>query len=235
MVDGETVLAVVIARGGSKGIPRKNVRPAAGRPLVAWTIEAARQSQYIDRLVLSSEDAEIIAVAKQWGCDVPFVRSADLATDDVSGVATVIDAITRLEHHDWVIMLQPTSPFRNGADIDGCIRQCIDRGANACVSVTETEKPPHWMFSINAANTLVPVIREIVSVQDLPMYRQSFPKSFVLNGAVYVARTNWLLETRTFVTSETQAYVMPKERSMDVDTELDWQFMEMLMNRKSTG
>jgi N-acylneuraminate cytidylyltransferase len=234
MIEGETVLAVVIARGGSKGIPRKNVRSAGGKPLIAWTLEAARRSQFIDRLVLSSEDAEIISVAKQWGCEVPFVRSAKFATDEVTGVATVIDATTQVEHHDWVMMLQPTSPFRTAADIDGCVRQCIDSGANACVTVAEVEKTPYWMFSLSPANTLVPVMRDFASVQDIPMYRQSFPKSFVLNGAVYVARTEWLRQTGTFVTSETQAYVMPRERSLDVDTELDWMIMEMLMSGDAT-
>lgn len=233
MIQGETVLAVVIARGGSKGIPRKNIREIAGKPLIAWTIEAARQSRCIDRLILSSEDPEIISVAKNWGCDVPFVRSQEFATDQVSGVETVIDAIGRVERHDWVVMLQPTSPFRTTEDIDGCIERCVARKANACVTLTEAEKSPYWMFSIRPDDTLAPVVGGIASVSDLPMYRQALPKSFVLNGAVYVARTAWLKANKTFVTDDTLGYLMPQERSLDVDTELDWKLMEILMRGRA--
>jgi CMP-N,N'-diacetyllegionaminic acid synthase len=235
MIRGETVLAVVIARGGSKGIARKNIRAVAGKPLIGWTIEVAKRSRYIDRLVLSSEDPEIISIAKRLGCDAPFVRPEEFATDEVSGVEAVLDAIARVDRTDWVVMLQPTSPFRIAEDIDGCIERCAGRHANACVTLTETEKSPYWMFTLQPDDTLAPVVPDVTSISTLPMYRQALPKCFVLNGAVYVARTDWLEANRTFVTQDTLGYLMPKERSLDVDSEFDWKLMEVLMRERGAG
>mgnify|MGYP003462782716 FL=1 len=108
MIDGLRVLALIPARGGSKGLPGKNIRPVGGRPLLTWTIHAARTSRYVDRLVLSSDDPAIIAVAEHEGCEVPFRRDAALATDEASSADVVLDAIGRLPGHDVVVLLQPT-------------------------------------------------------------------------------------------------------------------------------
>ena len=128
MLNGKTILAIIPARGGSKGIPRKNIKPLAGKPLIAWTIEEAKKSKYIDRLILSSEDEEIIRIAKKWGCEVPFVRPKEFAEDETSGIEPILHAIETLsEKYDYVCLLQPTSPLRTVNDIDGCIKKCIDR------------------------------------------------------------------------------------------------------------
>jgi CMP-N,N'-diacetyllegionaminic acid synthase len=114
MINGKTILGIIPARGGSKGIPRKNLIIFGGKPLMAWTIEAGLQSHYIDRLILSSEDEEIIAVAREWGCEVPFIRPAELSRDDTPGIEPVIHAIKTLKtSYDYIILLQPTSPLRS--------------------------------------------------------------------------------------------------------------------------
>nr|HPK54819.1 acylneuraminate cytidylyltransferase family protein [Smithellaceae bacterium] len=117
MIQGKTVLAIIPARGGSKGIPRKNITNLAGKPLIAWTIEEAKKSKYIDRLILSSEDNEIIQVAKEWGCEVPFIRPRELAEDDTLGIEPVLHALNTIKKkYDYVVLLQPTSPLRSVDD-----------------------------------------------------------------------------------------------------------------------
>ncbi len=231
MFDGKSILAIIPARGGSKGVPRKNIREVGGKPLIAWTIEEAKKAKYIDRLILSSEDDEIIAVAKGWGCEVPFIRPAELARDDTPGIEPVLHAIEALpEMYDYAVLLQPTSPLRTAADIDGCVAHCIQRGAPACVSVTEPEHNPYWMFTIGEAGRLKP----FAATEPLVPRRQDLPTVYVLNGAVYVARREWLKEKRSFIAEETLAYVMDQKRSLDIDSEHDLAVCACLISLFST-
>lgn len=227
MIDGKTVLAIIPARGGSKGVPRKNIREVAGRPLIAWTIEEAKKSRYIDRLILSSDDAEIIRVAQSWGCDVPFVRPAALAQDETPGIDPVLHAMEELPDYEIVVLLQSTSPLRNVADIDGCIEYCITNGANACVSITQAEQSPYWMYTLASGGVMQPLIQ----TKQIFDRRQDLPQVYILNGAVYVAHRDWLREHKTFMAEETLGFVMPQERSMDIDTELDLQVLNVYMKR----
>ena len=229
MIAGQSVLAIVPARGGSKGVPRKNLRMAGGKPLLAWTVETARRSRYVDRLIVSSEDAEIIATARELGCDVPFVRPADLARDDTPGIDPVLHALATLPPFDWVVLLQPTSPLRSAQDIDGCIEACALHGANACVSVSRADQSPYWMFSMESDNRLRPLLPD----RQLPDRRQDLPPVYLLNGAVYVARRAWLMEVRSFITEETRGYAMPGKRSIDIDTEQDLKLFELIVQQES--
>lgn len=223
MINGKSVLAVIPARGGSKGVPRKNIREVAGKPLIAWTIEEAQKSKYIDRLILSSDDAEIIEVARAWGCEAPFVRPAELARDETPGIDPVLHALTLLPGYEIVVLLQTTSPLRSVADIDGCIEQCIAGNANACVTVTPVEQSPYWMYTLGNGGAMQPLIRTDKSFAR----RQDLPNAYILNGAVYAAKSEWLRQRKTFVSDETLAFVMPQERSLDIDTELDLQIMNL--------
>jgi N-acylneuraminate cytidylyltransferase len=227
MIGNKKVLAIIPARGGSKGVPRKNIREIAGKPLLAWTIEEARKSKYIDRTILSSEDEEIINVARDWGCEVPFKRPRELASDETPGIEPVIDALNRIPGYDYVILLQPTSPLRKVSDIDAVIEACIERGSPACVSVTEPDKSPYWMYILQDNGK----IKQLLEGEFTK--RQDIPQVFALNGAVYAADIKWLTRTRTFVTGETVAYVMPKERSFDIDTELDFCICEYLLMKEN--
>ena len=230
MIQGKSVLAIIPARGGSKGIPKKNVKLLAGKPLIAWTIQEAKKSKYIDRLILSSEDEEIIRIAKEWGCEVPFVRPAELAKDDTPGIEPVLHAMKALdEKYDYVVLLQPTSPLRLVDDIDRCIETCVSSSAPSCVSVTEVNQHPYLMYKIDKKGSLEPFRdqkNEIHRRQDLPLV-------YILNGAVYVSKTNRIEKTRAFVMPETIAYIMPKERSYDIDTELDFNICEFLISIRS--
>lgn len=227
MINGKLVLAIIPARGGSKRVPEKNIREVGGKPLIGWTIEEAKRSKYIDRLILSSEDKEIIKVAKAWNCEVPFSRPLKLAQDNTPGIEPVIHAIQAIdEWYDYVVLLQPTSPLRKAEDIEGCIDLCIQKNALACVSVTEAEKNPHWMFTLDKEGQMRPLIqqkeRSISRSQDLL-------KVYVLNGAVYIAKVDWFLKNKSFITKETIGYVMPPERSLDIDSELDIKIVSCLL------
>ena len=216
MIGGSKVLAVIVARGGSKGLPGKNIIELAGKPLVAWSIEAARRSQYIDRLILSSENEEIIAVAKRFGCEVPFRRPAELAADSAPTAPVIVHALDHLdETFDFFVVLQPTSPLRTAADIDGAIELCVRRGAPV-VGMCESPRPAEWMYRVGDDGRVRPVLGEIIT---LP--RQELPETFVINGAVFVARVDWYRRHRTFLTPDTVAWRMPPERSIDIDAELD--------------
>jgi CMP-N,N'-diacetyllegionaminic acid synthase len=223
MLCEKKILAVIPARGGSKGVPGKNIKMAGGKPLIAWMIEAARESVYIDRLVLSSDDDLIINIAKKYKCEVPFLRPLELAQDTSSASDVVIHALINIPGFDYVMLLQPTSPLTETRDIDGCIESCINGKANATVSVTEPAKSPYWMFSMDGENRLVPLLGK----KYLNMRRQDLPDIYIPTGAMYIARTDFFLKNRSFYSGSTKGYFVPPERSLDIDSEGDFNQFEV--------
>lgn len=219
------ILAVIPARGGSKGMPRKNIREIGGKPLLAWTIEEAKKSKYIERIILSSEDDEIINIAKEYGCDVPFVRPKELATDDATSVDSILHAINECKGYDYVVLLQPTSPLRTVEDIDGCIELVLKEKTDFCVTVTVPENSPYWMYTLENGN-----LKALIQQDNFATRRQDLPKAYALNGAVYVANVKALCEQKTFLTETTKAYIMPHSRSFDIDTEIDFKICEYLLS-----
>ena len=216
MIGDRRVLALIPARGGSKGVPGKNILPVGGRPLIAWTVAAAKASRYVDRVVLSSDDADIIEAAQAAGCDAPFVRPDALATDEATSVDVVLDALARLPGYDIVVLLQPTSPLRTAADVDGVLDLMAASGAPGCVSVTDATDHPWLMFGADAAGRLQAFCHPAEGVS---LRRQDLPPAYVLNGAVYAADAASLRATRRFFEAgRTAAWVMPAERSLDIDT-----------------
>ena len=223
MIRGKKILAVIPARGGSKGVPRKNIRIVAGKPLIAYTIFAAQQSQYLDRLVISSEDSEILAVAENFGVET-LVRPSDLSLDETPGIQPVLHAIEENPGYYYVVLLQPTSPLRTARDIDSAIELCISANARACVSVCQTSQSPYWMFTISSKIRLQPFTKG-----QRPTRRQDLPPTYVLNGAIYLAEIDWLKRIKDFVADDTVAYVMPEDRSLDIDTENDLVMLEKIL------
>lgn len=227
MLKNKKILAIIPARGGSKGVPGKNIKQAGGKPLIAWIIEAAKQSIYIDRLILSSDDDEIIRVAQIYGCEVPFVRPPDLAQDDSSASDVVLHALRQIPGYDYVMLLQPTSPLTQTQDIDGCIEFCINSNASASVSLTKPDKSPYWMFNMGADNQLLPVLGETY----LNRPRQELPEVYMPNGAIYIAEFEWFLKNRSFYSDSTLGFLIPQERSLDIDSEWDFKFFELILNK----
>lgn len=229
MYKDKKILAVIPARGGSKGVPRKNIKMLAGKPLIAWTIEAAKKSKLIDKCIVSTEDEEIRSVAEAWGGEVPFLRPAELAQDDTPGIAPVLHAIKMMPGYDFVVLLQVTSPLRIVEDIDGAIIYCLDNGCESCVGVTEAEHSPYWMYRMDERNTLQPILE--IAKED-SYQRQKLPKIYQLNGAVYVSSIFFLTKQRGFVGEKTMGYVMPRDRSYDIDTMLDFEVTEFLLKKR---
>jgi CMP-N,N'-diacetyllegionaminic acid synthase len=225
-----TVLALIPARGGSKGVPRKNVRNLGGKPLIAWTIEAAQQARSVSRIVVSTEDSEIAAIARLYGAEVPFIRPIGLAKDETPGIDVVFHALENLGYFDDVLLLQPTSPLRTSQDIDEIFDLRRRTHAPSAVSVSAALHPPQWIYRIDDTGHLRSLLDE-----PAPARRQVADKVYVLNGALYCARLDWLLTQRGFISDEAVAYVMPTERSIDIDTPLDWLLAECLMTGRNHG
>ncbi|MGO8879550.1 MAG: cytidylyltransferase domain-containing protein [Desulfomonilaceae bacterium] len=223
MIQGKKVLAVIPARGGSKGVPRKNIREVAGKPLIAYTIECANKAKYPDKIVVSSEDSEILSKAHHYGA-ATLIRPVELSQDETPGVDPVLHAIEANVDYDYVVLLQPTSPLRIPEDVDTAIQLCISKNYPACVSVCHSQESPYWMFTIPDGIRLKPLLKGT-----RPARRQDLPSTFVLNGAVYVAEIEWLKKTKDFISDQTIAYVMPNDRSLDIDTESDLQHFEALL------
>ena len=224
MIGGDKVLAVIPARGGSKGVPRKNIREVGGKPLIAWTIEAAKDARCVDRVVLSSDDTDIIRVAQEYGCEVPFVRESRLAQDETTTMEVVLDILERCPGYDWVLLLQPTSPLRSANDIDEAAERCLHYDAPACVSVCRAQESPYWMFTIRAEGRLEPLLANFQFTR-----RQDLPPVYSLNGAIYLARTDWLRQHKKFISTGTVSYEMPVKRSIDIDFESDFQQLEIYL------
>ena len=217
MISGHNVVAIIVGRGGSKGLPGKNLADLSGRPLVAWSVAAADASRCIDIVAVSSDDPGILQAASAAGCDRSIHRPAELATDTASVHDAVIHALDELACTDgFVVLLQATSPLRTAADIDTCIESCVAAAAPSAVTVAVASKPPQWIFRIDAGQTL-----DRLMADEGPDRRQDAELVYALNGAVYVARIDWYRSRRTFICDQTVATVMPPERSVDVDTEMD--------------
>ena len=217
MIDRKKCLGVIVARGGSKGLPGKNLANLGGRSLLSWTIDAAKVSKYLDRTILSSNDEAIMAEARRLDCEVPFRRPDALATDESPVADTLIHALDQVDGgYDFIVLLQVSSPLRTAQDIDACIEVCHRNVAPSALSVTEAPKPSQWVVHVDERTGRM---ASLVSQEQKPMRRQDLPREYVMNGAVYVAETQWYRAHRVFLSADTQAYIMPKERSVDID---DW-------------
>lgn len=195
--------------------------------MIGWTVKAGLGAALVDRLLVSTDDPDVAEAARQAGAEVPFLRPAELATDGANIVDAVLHAIdTAGADCDYAVLLQATSPLRQADDIDACIRLCHDRQSPAAATVCEAAKSPYWMFHLNPDET----VRLVVERPEIGFLRQELPPAYAANGAVYVADLEWLRSERSFWRQGcTLGHVMPAERSVDVDTLLDFRLAELLM------
>jgi len=223
------VLGVVVARGGSKGLPRKNILDLGGVPLIAWTVRAAQASNYLDRSVVSTDDPEIAAAAEAAGGDVPFLRASHLAGDETGIVSVLIDALDKVEDdYDLVVLLQATSPFRTGQDIDTTIEALADNQAESAITVTPLNKPPEYALTLEAGIWMTPW-SEQPGWDAYQSRRQDLPPAYSPNGAVYATPVALLRERETLYARRTAVNVMPQERSIDIDTAFDLQIARAIL------
>jgi CMP-N-acetylneuraminic acid synthetase len=224
-------LAIIPARGGSKRLPRKNVLDLGGKPLIAWTIEAALGCPLISEVMVTTDDDEIAEIAKQYGANVPFMRPSELASDTATSFDAIKHAInfyrTELgQAFDFVILLQPTSPLRNSQHISEAIELLSQKKADAIISVCEVDHSPLWMNTLPADCCMDKFLRdEVRNVRS-----QELPQNYRLNGAVYICRTNRLLAEKTFfISNNIFAYIMSKETSIDIDDQSDFKLAKCLL------
>jgi CMP-N-acetylneuraminic acid synthetase len=225
------VLGIVTARGGSKGIPRKNIIPLLGKPLLAYTAEAALSAKRLTRTILSTEDEEIACIGRAHGLDVPFFRSAELARDETPSIPVLQDAVRRLEQmgetYDAVFTLQPTNPLRRPEDIDGAIDLLEQTGADSVISFVDVgEKHPARMKFITAQGKVIdPPFKEAFEGQR----RQDLPKLYLREGSVYLTRRNVLMEQSSVQGSDCRAWLIPQERTCNIDTPFDLFLAEQML------
>jgi N-acylneuraminate cytidylyltransferase len=232
MLNGKRVIAIIPARGGSKSIPGKNIRPLGGKPLLAWSIEVARQVSEIDRIIISTDDPQIALVGRSYGAEV-YARPPHLATDE----ALVIDALKDLlqtlrtegETAEWIVLLEPTCPLRAPDDVRECFRLIAQGNFDSVATFKNAELNPHRAWRLNNG---VPEVFIPGAIPWLP--RQKLPKAYQLNGAVYVFRARFLArESKSLLVGKVGAVMMPRDRSQDIDDSLDFTIVEELLKKAS--
>jgi CMP-N-acetylneuraminic acid synthetase len=229
MIGNKKLLAIIPARGGSERLPRKNILNLSGKPLISWTIEAALNSKYIDRVIVSTDDDEIASISQKCGAEVPFKRPERLARDESTSIDVVLNVLSELkasnEIYDYVILLQPTSPYRDVNHIDDAIDMLVFKKANAIISTTKSKKSPLWMNTIPKNGDMSSFIKtnyQNKSSQELPIY-------FQLNGAIYLCRVKNLIEEETFfLKNNIFTYIMDIESSVDIDDQYDFLYAESI-------
>jgi CMP-N,N'-diacetyllegionaminic acid synthase len=222
------ILGIIPARGGSKGIPKKNIRIISGKPLIAWTIDAALNSMNLSDVIVSTDSQEIAEIASHFGARIPFLRPSDLANDETPGVQAILHTLTMLPNYEAVVVLQPTSPLRSADDIDQCISLGLEKSANSVVSVTASASHPYWTYKLDGSMRIEYFLKPSKSCR-----RQDLPEAYTLNGAIYYAKSEWLIANKSLIGADTLGYVMPSDRSIDIDGELDWKIAEMLLKERS--
>ena len=215
MYQNKKVLAIIPARGGSKGIPHKNIISLCGKPLIAYTIEAANQSTYIDTVIVSTDDVDIQRISEQYGALVPFLREAKIASDEATTISVVVDAVKRLEVNgekfDVVILLQPTSPLRTAEEIDVAIDIFFQNNMQGIVSVNVAEVSPFLLRTIEGSQ-----LQRIIS-KNSTIRRQDMPTYYEVNGAIYINAISDIKESLSF-NDNPIPYIMSCEHSIDIDT-----------------
>ena len=235
MKAGTATVAVIPARGGSKGIPRKNIRPLAGKPLIAYSIETALASKLIDRVIVSTDDQEIADIAREFGAEVPFLRPPELARDDSPEWLTWQHAIRYLEGEEGgpgigvFVCVSPTSPLREVEDVDACIRTLVESDADLVITVKAAERNPYFNMVVlddGYARQVIPPTKNIYRRQDAPVV-------YDMTTVAYATRPHFVLSSDSVFAGKVKAVVIPSERTLDIDTELDFEFAEYLLSRST--
>jgi len=222
-----STIALIPARGGSKGIARKNIKNFCSKPLIYWSIKIALESNLIDRVIVSTEDEEIAEIARSFSAEIPFIRPKELSSDNSPGIDPVIHALKMLPEADDLLLLQPTSPLRRIEDIEGIFYKRSKHKSESAVSVTRANKSLNLFFEIDIESKLIP-IKDTFEIKP----RQLYANNYMLNGSMYLSSRKSILKNSSLITSNTVAYEMPEELSIDIDTLFDWEIAEYILSKK---
>ena len=233
MIGKKKFLAIIPSRGGSERIPKKNILNLSGKPLISWTIEAALASEYIDDVVVSTDDNEILTIAKKYGAKVPFIRPDKFSSNHASSISVVLHAIEFFqkadEQYDYIILLQPTSPLRTVKNIDESIELLQQKKCDAIVSVCNVDHSPLWSNTIPSNGSL----SNFLDDQVLNSRSQDLESYYRLNGAIYLCKLERILNEKTFfIKDNIYSYKMNRENSIDIDEMIDFNIAEMLMSNR---
>lgn len=223
------MIAIIPARGGSKGVPNKNIRNLAGKPLIAYTIEAALKSEVFERVIVSTDSREIADVSRKYGAEVPFMRPDNIAGDSVSSDDVILHALDffkdqKIDYFE-VCKLQPTSPLRNETHICEAYELMHTQKKDFLVSICECDHSPLWCGTLGEDQCLDNFIPDEVK----RACRQQLPQYYRLNGAIYMANTKAFQNNKSFLGKNSIGYIMQKENSVDIDSEIDFEFAELLL------
>lgn len=234
MFKDKTFLAIVPARGGSKGLPGKNIKKLCGKPLIAWSIEAGLKSNYIDEIMVTTDSKEIADIAKQYGANVPFLRPDYLASDTATSFDTIKHAIDYYKNEknkvfDYIVLLEPTSPLRKVYDIDNAIENLMNTSADAIVGICKTEdQNPAFLVNKDINNFISGYEHKEMKV----LRRQEIKDVYFFEGTIYISKTNILLDKKTFYHENTIGYIVPKFKSLEIDDMDDFIMLEAIMKHK---
>lgn len=233
------VLAIIQARGGSKSVPRKNIKLFAGKPLLAWTIEAAKQAGSVTRVIVSTEDEEIASIARQYGAEVPFMRPLELASDQAKSIGLLIHALEWLKENegyepDLVVQLKPTNPLRRSEHIDSAVGKFIaNPGYDSLMTVTRSPAHPLKTWAFHGDEIKPFVSEEVSGIREATKQpRQSLPEAYVQNSCVYVIHPKTILEKRSSMGDRVLGMELPREDSINIDDMLDLDIAELIMHKR---
>ncbi len=232
MLDNNKILCLICARGGSKGIPGKNIRPLGGIPLIGWSINTAKQSSFFDRIVVSTDSQEIASIAEEYSAEVPFIRPGDLAKDDSPEWQVWQHAITELKRldkfqADYMVSLSPTSPFRSEEDMIKSLELLHNDDADIVISVTPSGRNPYFnMVELNSDG----FANLSKTPSNKPIRRQDAPEVFDMSTVIYATRIDFVLNANSIFDGKVKVVVIPENRAIDIDTELDFMFAEFLIS-----
>jgi len=233
MYKGKKILCVIPARGGSKELPGKNIKKLLGKPLIAYSIEQAKNSKYIDRVIVSTDSHKIANISKKYHAELPFIRPRKLAGDNSSTIDVLLHAVDLMEknkncYFGILVLLHATSPLRTVEDIDRCIELLFKKKADNVISVTESHRNPYFnMIEISNVKKIKLVKRSNF------VTRQSAPRTYDINASIYVWKMDIFKKIKKILLKNTQIYIMPKERSIDIDDNLDFRIAEMTLKDRN--
>ena len=222
-------IAIIPARGGSKGLPKKNIKTLGNKPLIAWTIESALKTEFICKTIVTTDCEEIAKIAKEYGAEVPFIRPENLSSDTATTADVISHAISAIdEDFDIIVLLQPTSPFRTELDINNAFEIYKNSSSSSVVSVVKADKSPYWYFSRETNSTIKPIL----SLKEQYSRRQDLPETFLLNGAIYIVNVNEFLSSGKFIFDDSLSYLMCKQSSIDIDDIMDFKLAQLMLGVK---
>lgn len=229
MYSNKKIIAIIPARGGSKGLPGKNIRELNGKPLIAYSIEAALNSGVFDKVIVSTDSEEIAEVSKKFGAEIPFLRPLELATDKADSMDTLIHALKFYsdigENFDYIIKLQPTSPLRTAEDIKEAVDLIIEKNGDAVISVSECKHHPLWTNTLNIDMKMNKFLKDEVKGKN----RQELDKYYELNGMIFLSKAEKLIETRDWYGENSYAQIIDGSRAIDIDNIIDFKLAEIIL------